>query len=995
VRFMFGRFVLDGARFELSADGQKVDVQPKVLRLLLYLAQNSERVVTVDELLSTLWPGETVSPASVRRAIKSARHALGENGESSATIRTAHGYGYQFTAPVSDAEPSMADERAFAREALSRLLEEAWLEAEQAHGHALLLSGEEGSGKSAALHQLATIARRRGGLSWIARGAEVEGAPRYWPFVSMLRDALPSRQSSGYGADDLRAILRAACDGSKHDASSARFRFFDSMLSLLRKITAETPLLLVIDDLTLADGPTIELFGFLATHAAGSRLLMAATTRPMPRKAAAPNAELWRHARHLCIPPLSSQEIHALIVNRWGSSSVKPPQLDMLVAQTAGNALLLDQLLSVCRPVDNTGEPRWEMLDHTDESHAVRSAVERLMGQLSSDARKCLELAALLKQPFSPTVLADLLERPSIDIQAWLEEAHDSGLLQHDSGRNRFRHAVVHRVLASADEPMHRQQLHVRAALALEQRLAVGEAQPDDVAHHYLSSGDYERGADFSMRAARAALRRSETGSALQYYGQALTALEQLPRDLRRRADLLLERAFAQNMAGSFAAARATYIEVGEISRELDCRELLAKAALGLSTPGLRDAGGRALALLRQAFEQLDPEDSRYAQIAAAFARALSLGRDTEHRRQVLAFAIQKARTAKHPTTQAHALALCHEAMSEREPDRERAAIALELSAIARRESSPRLLLRAASAQLRDALQLGDLQTVDVALTMIDQLSKQAGDPFSRWHALVYRSMRAWLAGQLEQAIMHAEAALQCGLAVGESIARHYYLVQQSRCLRMLGDAERMREVIYEASMRYPSNAGWRCAVALSEVDVGRLDAARGIFRELMAEGMDSLSRDTFVLSTLCPLAELCGWVGDAEHARELYAALLPYAKRCGTVAYGISTFGPVSRHLGIVAAVAGDYDRAVEQLRASSHKAKLMGSPTFICLTAATYSHIALAPSVRSDLRVQAYAELKLARALARQHGFVWVERFLQPLLPVCAPVDAAITKL
>lgn len=45
MRFAFGKFVLDGARFELSSGGQKVDVQPKVLRLLLYLAQNSERVV--------------------------------------------------------------------------------------------------------------------------------------------------------------------------------------------------------------------------------------------------------------------------------------------------------------------------------------------------------------------------------------------------------------------------------------------------------------------------------------------------------------------------------------------------------------------------------------------------------------------------------------------------------------------------------------------------------------------------------------------------------------------------------------------------------------------------------------------------------------------------------------------------------------------------------------------------------------------------------------
>lgn len=1011
MQFRFGRFVLDGARFELRASGQKVEVQPKVLRLLLYLAQNSDRVVAVEELLSQLWRGETVSTASVRRAIKSARHALGENAESSATIRTVHGYGYQFIAqPSREAESSPdpgASARsprpsrktaAVARAGLLSILEDAWLEAEHARGHALLLVGEEGAGKSAALQQLAAVARRRGGICWIARGAAVEGAPAYWPFVAVLRDALqqselPWRQLIAYGAGDiapalpdLMESLGVVSGGAELEAPTARFRFFDSMLGFLRRVTAHAPLLLVIDDLTLADGPTIELFSFLATHAAGSRLLLAAASTPFPRPARASSAELallFRHTRQVPVLALTAKEIEALIVQRWGGS-IEPERVTELIVQTAGNALLLEQLLNLCRPSSAAGAPRWEMLERAAESHAVRSAVERMAGQLSTEARKCFELAALIGRPFSPWLLAELLDRPALEIQTYLEEAHDSGLLQHHgdgSDRSQFRHGIVQQVLARGDDPAHRQALHARAARALEKQHALGEAVPGDVAHHFLCAGEYERGLTFSLRAARLALQQSEGELALHYYDQALAALEHLPSDPWRRADVLLEHAEAQAETCAFAAARSTYLEVGDLARELGCKELLAKSALGLSTPGLREADWRELTLLREAFEQLDADHDGYALVAAAFARGLCLDHDTALRSKALAVAIEAARKVRHPLTRANALVLCHEAMSEREPQHERAALAREAAAIARGQSNPRLLLRAASAQLRDALHVGDIQTVDVSLTMIEQLSKQRNDPFSRWCALLYRSMRDWLDGRVELAMAHAEEALQFGLSVGEPIARHCYFIQVSRCLRLLGESARQREIIYEASMRYPAISGWRCAVALSEVDVGRLDAARSIFRELMTEGLDALSRDAFVLTTLCPLAELCGWVGDAEHAKQLYAALLPYAKHCGTVAFGVTTYGPVSRLLGILAGAYGNYDRALEHLEASARQAAQMGSPTFICLTAATHAYVALELSGRADLLVQGVTELKLAQSLARQHGFAAVERHCRAL--------------
>lgn len=98
--YKFTDFELDGARFELRRAGRAVTVQPKVLRMLLLLVRERERVVSTEELYRALWPGERVGPSSIRRAVRGLRQALGESAESQQSVRTVRGFGYQFRLPV-------------------------------------------------------------------------------------------------------------------------------------------------------------------------------------------------------------------------------------------------------------------------------------------------------------------------------------------------------------------------------------------------------------------------------------------------------------------------------------------------------------------------------------------------------------------------------------------------------------------------------------------------------------------------------------------------------------------------------------------------------------------------------------------------------------------------------------------------------------------------------------------------------------------------------
>lgn len=98
--YSFADAELDEARFELRRHGAHIMIQPKVMRLLIYLVRHRDRVVPGDELLDVLWHGETVCRGSLKRAVRLARRALGDDGERQTRIRTVRTYGYQFVAPV-------------------------------------------------------------------------------------------------------------------------------------------------------------------------------------------------------------------------------------------------------------------------------------------------------------------------------------------------------------------------------------------------------------------------------------------------------------------------------------------------------------------------------------------------------------------------------------------------------------------------------------------------------------------------------------------------------------------------------------------------------------------------------------------------------------------------------------------------------------------------------------------------------------------------------
>jgi adenylate cyclase len=100
VIYRFADSELDTERYELHCQGAARPVEPQVFDLLRYLLENRDRTVTKDELYKAIWQGRIVSESALSSRIKAARQAVNDTGNDQKIIRTLHGRGFRFVAPV-------------------------------------------------------------------------------------------------------------------------------------------------------------------------------------------------------------------------------------------------------------------------------------------------------------------------------------------------------------------------------------------------------------------------------------------------------------------------------------------------------------------------------------------------------------------------------------------------------------------------------------------------------------------------------------------------------------------------------------------------------------------------------------------------------------------------------------------------------------------------------------------------------------------------------
>jgi predicted ATPase/DNA-binding winged helix-turn-helix (wHTH) protein/tRNA A37 threonylcarbamoyladenosine biosynthesis protein TsaE len=565
----FGPFRLDVTQGQLWRGAEVLALRRRSLAMLRYLVEHPGRLVTKAELRQHVWAGTYITDTVLRVCVQEIRAVLGDSAATPRFLETVGRQGYRFLvaddqedAPLLLAEPLVGRQRE-----VDALM--SWFQrAAQGARQLVFVSGEAGAGKTTLVDQwLARLATGRGVR--MARGQCVEHYGEGEPYLPLL-EALGQLSRGLDHREVLDALRRYApmwlvqwpgllpeteLQRLQHQLQGATSaRMLRELADVLDVLTAETPLVLVLEDLHWSDRSTVECLNYVAQRRVPARLLVLGTYRPV--EAAIQQAPLSRIVRELCgrgyatemrLELLTSEDVTAYLTGRLGGA-VSARLAAFVYERTEGHALFLVNIVQhlVGQGVVVRREGQWTLQDGAAAKVAglpegLRQLLVRGLEDLPSEGRRVLEAASVAGERFTVAAVAAGAQCPVEDVEAQCEglaaQHHfleDIGLREWpdgtSSGRYRFVHALYRQVLYEGLGTARRRQLHQRIGVRLE---AGYGAQACEIAArlavHFERGGEIRRAVDYWQQAGDNAARRNAYPEAIAALRTGLALLARLP----------------------------------------------------------------------------------------------------------------------------------------------------------------------------------------------------------------------------------------------------------------------------------------------------------------------------------------------------------------------------------------------------------------------------------------------------------------------------------
>jgi tetratricopeptide (TPR) repeat protein len=424
-----------------------------------------------------------------------------------------------------------------------------WRRAREGHGHAMLLSGEPGAGKTRLARELTTQAALDGAIVLTGGCYEYEAMTPYLPFVEAFRrwareekDDAKLRDTLGDVATQIAKLapeiesrLGPFAERPQLAPHEERLLFFDAVAQVFARLARRQGLLFYADDLHWSDRGTLWLLGHLLRQLREERVLIVGAYRETELDRAHPLAKAlvdWNRDRlvtRIALRRFDHTETAAQLGALLGEH-VSADFGDAVHRETEGNPFFVEEVLKALIEQGSVRREsgRWQRCDLAQLviPQSMKEAIANRLDRVSQESNDVLRAAAVLGKSFTfEELISTAGDQTEDKLLDGLDEAVGAQLIAAGSGDSfTFTHDKIREVLYEELNPIRRRRLHLLAAEGLERC----GCSIEKLAYHYIQAGDYQRGLTAAKQAAVEAERVFAFDEAIAAYRQACDCAESL-----------------------------------------------------------------------------------------------------------------------------------------------------------------------------------------------------------------------------------------------------------------------------------------------------------------------------------------------------------------------------------------------------------------------------------------------------------------------------------
>jgi DNA-binding winged helix-turn-helix (wHTH) protein/tetratricopeptide (TPR) repeat protein len=646
----FHAFRLDTVNHCLWRGEVRVLLAPKAFDVLRYLVEHADRLVTQEEILNALWPETYVNPEVIKKYILGIRKALGDPRDKPEFIETFPRRGYQFIAQVSEVIAGAsagcginAARKMVGREGAMAELDEYLGQALNSERQLVFITGEAGIGKTTVVDAFHQAVANRPNLR-IIRGQCVEGfggKEAYYPVLEAIGQWV--REASGGQVVQalakqaptwliqfpslIKPEQREALQKEIHGAT--RERMVREICEALESLTAQDPLVLVLEDLHWVDPSTLDFLSAVARRRGPAKLLVIGTYRPAdliisrsPLKALKQDLVLHNLGREVSLERLEEPDVAEYMESHFAEGGFPEGFAGLIYRHSGGNALFLVNILQdmVKRELIARENGRWTLkVALKDVEPKVPETLDQLIEaqfqQLSAEEQRILRTASVAGERFSVWAISTAAEIEEDAVEEACERLADRLQFIRAAGINAlpngqisahydFRHSLYREVLYGRLPEAARARLH----LLLAQRLQAfcdpcEQEQATELALHFEGGFDFEQATRYLILAAKNAAGRFAHRDSIEILNHGRVLAAKLSPALRDELEVqILESIGGAYFAlGALAESAQAYTTTARRAQQAGLQEAQLRALIAAMYPlGFIDPG-QGLAAMEEA----------------------------------------------------------------------------------------------------------------------------------------------------------------------------------------------------------------------------------------------------------------------------------------------------------------------------------------------------------------------------------------------------------